>query len=97
MASTFSQIKTGLDTISARIAADRAKALTAKATLTDVVADLNQLGTDNTQLVSDIDAALTATPNDVALQNAKAEKDRLVAEFNALKTVATNAANAITA
>jgi hypothetical protein len=33
----------------------------------------------------------------VALQNAKAEWDRLLAEFNALKTVTTNASAAITA
>lgn len=97
MASTFSQIKSGLDRISDRIAADRGKALAAKQSLNDVVADLNQLQTDNTQLIADIDAALTASPNDVALQNAKAEKDRLVSEFTALKTVATNGANAITA
>jgi hypothetical protein len=97
MASTFSQIKSGLDSISDRIKADRAKAISAKASLTDVVADLNQLGTDNGQLVADIDAALVANPNDNALKTAKAEKDQLVTEFNALKTMATNAAAAITA
>jgi hypothetical protein len=97
MASTFSQIKSGLDAISARIVADRSRAVQAKAILDDVKADLSAMGTDYATLVSDIDAALTATPNDVALQNAKAEKDRLLAEFTALKTIATNASAAITA
>lgn len=97
MASTFSQIKTGLDAISSRIVANRAKVHSVRANLVDVSADLTQMGTDYGTFVTDVDAALAASPNDVALQNAKAEKDRLVAEFLALQTVATNATNAITA
>lgn len=87
MAQTFSQIKTGLDAISARIVTDRTKAAQYKAQLTDVATDLTALGTQYTQFVADVDAALAAAPTDAALINAKAEKDRLVAEFTALKTV----------
>lgn len=97
MASTFSQIKSGLDAISSRIVENRKRVLAARDALVDVSANLTQMGTDYGTFVGDVDAALAASPNDVALQNAKAEKDRLVSEFNALKTIATNATNAITA
>ena len=94
MAQTFSQIKTGLDTISARIVADRALLVQAKSTAQSVAADLTSMGTEYTQFVQDVDAASAANPTDAAYTNAKAEKDRLVAEFNALKTVANNTVTA---
>jgi hypothetical protein len=97
MAATFSQIKSGLDAISRRIVDNRTKVQQAKAMLASAQADLMQMGIDYGSLVTDIGAALTASPNDVAVQNAKAQADRLVAEFNALKTICTNAQNAITA
>jgi hypothetical protein len=97
MASTFSQIKSGLDAISRRIVDNRNKVVQAKTELAGVSTDLVSMGTEYSQLIADIAAALTATPNDVSIQNAKAESDRLVAEFNALKTICTNAQAAITA
>ena len=95
MASTFSQIKSGLDALADRLSANRAKALTSKQSNTDIAADITQMGTDNAQLFTDINALATANPNDVAIQNAKAEKDQLVAEGTALKNAATAAANAM--
>jgi hypothetical protein len=94
---TFSQIKSGLDAISDRIVTNRAKLAQQKAQVSDVAADLTAMGTQYTTFVADIDAALAAAPTDVALQNAKSEKDKLVSEFTALKTVANNGVSALTA
>jgi len=95
MSVTFSQINTGLDAISGLIVSDRADAVQAKANLQAVVDRLTALGTQYSQFVSDVDAALAASPSDPALINAKAAKDRLVAEFTALKTAVQNGVAAL--
>lgn len=97
MAATFSQIKAGLDAIAARIVTNRNRAKSARDTLATAVADLAALGTEYGQFVQDVDAALAEAPADPALINAKAEKDRLVAEFSALSTAVTTGRDAIVA
>jgi hypothetical protein len=94
MASTFSQIKSGLDVIGQKIRAERASLVTVKGQATAIEANLNQLGSDYTSLIQDINAAAVASPNDTAVKNAKAEADLLVSEFQALRTIATATKNA---
>lgn len=94
MASTFSQIKSGLDTIGQKIRASRSSLQAVKNTATAIESDLTQLGTDYTGLIQDIGAFAVANPNDTAAKTAKAEADLLVAEYAALKTIATATKNA---
>ena len=86
---TYSQIKTALDEISSRIMQERSRLMNAKASITQAKAALGNLETQYGGIVVDIDAAATDNPNNEAYQQAKAEKDLLVTEFNALKSTAT--------
>lgn len=81
MATTFSTAKVGLDEIAARIQQHRKALENAKAGISSAKAALDGMATTYGQLVGDIDAAVTADPEDVAWANLKAEKDNLVAEF----------------
>jgi len=92
MASTTSQIKAGLDDISARIVGERGRLSQAKAGITTAKTVLAGMVAQHAALVADIDGL---TGSDPFVLLAKDEKDKLVAEFQALKTVATNAETAV--
>lgn len=78
---TFSEARVGLDEIAVAIRNSQALLVQAKNNPTSVKNSLDQIAAGSSQLLSDIDAAAAAAPNNVALQNIKAEKDLLVAEF----------------
>lgn len=96
---TYSGLRTTALEIINRIQANRQRLDGAKASVTVSKSDLDNMATAYTQFVTDVNAYLAANPSDVAAQALKAEKDALVAEFNTLRTGATNfktAADAIT-
>lgn len=78
---TFSEARVGLDEIAVAIRNSQALLRQAKDNPTTVKNTLDQIAAGATQLLADIDAAAASAPGNVALQNLKAEKDLLVAEF----------------
>ena len=84
----FSAMKTGLDEIAARIQANQQRIIRAGQLCDQAEADLILLQTQYGEMVTAI-AAAAAGSDDQALALAKAQADLLVAEFLALKTVAT--------
>lgn len=88
MAATFSEGKTGLDDISREIRNARALLDQARSNPTSVVQSLDALAASTQTLRDDIDAAALAAPNDRAIQNLKADKDKLVQEFTAKRAEA---------
>lgn len=95
MAFTYSEITTALDEIRARIASNRSRLASARATVLQAETDLTAMNAAYSQYVTDLNTMVTANPDDAAVQAAKADKDRLVSDFQALKTKATNIKNAI--
>lgn len=95
MASTYSQIKTGLDNISSAISTARNRLTQAQQQTNTAVAELGSLQTQYASLIADINDLATAEPANAASQNAKAEKDKLVAEFQALNTLAASLKTAV--
>ena len=80
MASTYSDRKNALAEISTRIQTNEGRIANSKTQVSTAVTDLSAMSTAYAAIVSDIDAALLATPDDVALQFQKAEKDQMVAD-----------------
>lgn len=95
MATTFSEGRVGLDEIAVAIRNSQALLQQAKNNPTSVKNSLDQLAAGHTQLLADIDAAAASNPDNPALQNLKAEKDLLVAEFTAKRTKAVALENAV--
>lgn len=86
MASTFSQIKSGLDEISDRNKRNREHLARARDFIVKAQTDLAAMPGEYTSLVQDINQAAIDNPTDQAFQLAKSEKDKLVANFNSLKS-----------
>lgn len=78
---TFSEARVGLDEIAVAIRNSQALLVQAKNNPTSVKNSLDQIADGAAQLLADIDAAAAAAPGNAAMQNIKAEKDLLVAEF----------------
>ena len=95
MAIVYSQAKTTLDEIAARIEANRKRIANAQALLTAAEADLTAMASAYASFVTDLNTLAAANPSDAAIVTAKAEKDQLVTNFNTLKTEATNKLTAI--
>lgn len=88
MATTYTSARVALTEIAQRSDANRKRLDQAKATISAADADLGAMPTAYGTIVTDINAAAAAAPGDAALQALKAEKDKLVADFQALKTEA---------
>lgn len=86
MASTFSQIKSGLDEISDRNKRNREHLARARDFIVKAQTDLTTMQTEYSTLVADINQAAIDNPTDQAYQLAKSEKDKLVADFQSLKS-----------
>ena len=95
MPSGYSERKVALDEIAVRIRANAKRLTQARQTVATAEADLTAMTTDYAGIVADINADALANPNDEAFQLQKVEKDKLVAEFQALMTKATNVKDAI--
>lgn len=89
MQTSYSTAKVALDEIAQRIQGDRRKLQQIKTTAHQVEADLDAMPSQYGTIISEINDAATNAPNDIAIQNLKAEADKLVAEFTSLKDSAT--------
>ena len=97
MSTTYAQAKTALDEIAGRIHQNQARLDSAEGQIATAEAELAGMSAQYAQVVADLDAMAAADPGNTALQVAKQEKDLLVAEFNALKAVATDMKDALAA
>jgi hypothetical protein len=82
---TFTEAKFALDAIAKRTTSNMSQVKQARDILAGVVTNLEAMQTEYTAIVADINAADGA---DAAWAALKAEKDKLVADFNAVKTAA---------
>lgn len=89
MSTTYAETKAALDEIAARINQNKARLGSAKQQIATAEAELATMPGQYGQVIADLDAAAAASPDNAALQVADQEKDLLVAEFIALKAVAT--------
>jgi|CXWL01.1.fsa_nt_gi chromosome segregation ATPase len=90
MTTTYSERKVALDEIAARIRANDKRLREARNQLAAAEADLTNMQTAYAAIVQDINADAAANLTDGAHQAQKADKDKLVAECQALKTRAAN-------
>lgn len=95
MATTYTQAKAVLDEIAARSEQNRKKLDQAKAVIVAADNDLGSMASAYYAFVSDLNALATANPDDAAIQAAKTEKDAMVTDFQALKTVSAGLRTAI--
>ena len=92
---TYTETKATLDDIAARSENNRKRIESAKSALAQAEADLNGMAAAYSGFVAQLDTDAAANPNDDAWQTALAEKNQMVADFQALKTRATNLVNAV--
>lgn len=92
MASTISQVKAGLNEIATKIAQERSRLAQAKTSITAAETALAGMPAQYGTIIADINAA---TGTDPFVLLSKDESAKLTAEFQALKTTATNAKNAV--
>lgn len=97
MAQSYSQLKLKITEITTRIRDNRNRLDTAKGSAALAVTDLTAMQTAYAATVADIDAQLASAPTNAAFAAMSADKNALVAEFNALRTAATNMKTAIDA
>ena len=95
MATTYALTKQALDEIAQRINQNQGRLDSARDQVATAEAQLAGMPGQYATIAADLDAAAAAAPGNPALQAAKAEKDFLVAEFQALKTKATAIKDAI--
>lgn len=91
MAFNYTKSKAALDTIAQRTERGRGQLIRMQDMGVAVESDLNQMQADYAGLVAEINAEAAARPADLAIQNLKLEKDKLAADFVALKTIAQDA------
>ena len=82
---TYSEIKYALDQIAARNQRNLRKMEGGASAFSGALSDINKMPGEFAAIVSDIDAAAAANPNEAAYTDAKSEKDLLVSDFQALK------------
>jgi len=87
MAFNYTKSKAALDTIAQRTDRYRKQIVAMQTQIQDMGNGLNGMPTEYSGLVGEIDAEATASPTDEALQMLKLEKDKLVADFQALLSV----------
>lgn len=95
MTTNFTQRKAALDEIANSITSAMAQMANAQAALSAVQSTLGGLAAKYSGVISDIDADATANPSDSALQAMKAEKDKMVADFQAQKARADSFVSAV--
>ena len=92
MASTISQIKSGLDDIAQQIKQHRSKLAQAKSGITSAKTGLAAMPTQYGELLTDIN---NLTGSDPFTLLAKDERTKLIAEFQELLSTATSAETAV--
>lgn len=99
MAITASKAKSALDQISDRIRENVRRMQQAQSLIATADSDLAAMATEFGPTITAINAAAAAAPGDVFWSNVKAEKDKLVADFQAKRATSSamkSAAEAIT-
>jgi len=81
----FTETKTTLDDIAARSEANRKRLEQAKVLISTAEADLAAMPAAYGGFVTQLDTDAAANSGDTAWQNAVAEKDQMVSDFQALK------------
>lgn len=95
---TYTQLTDVADRVRRELATHQNNLEAAKAAFASVSSGLTSMGTSYGTWASEVNALATANPNDAAVQALKADKDRMVTEFNSTKTRAdalTSAVNGI--
>ena len=92
---TFSEMKTALDEIAATISAARMSLDKCGENAAKAQTNLGNLSTEYSGIVAAINQFLSDNASDEAAKTMKAEKDLLVAEFQALQTAAGQMVTAI--
>jgi hypothetical protein len=86
----YADIKSGLDQLALKISNEKARIVRGRLELTKAQTELAALPAASAELRTAIDDAATANPTDEAYIMQKNEKDKLVANFQALKTYCDN-------
>ena len=89
MAATYSAIRAALNDIPERTEANRRRLVQARSQLQAAIDDIQRMELDYVTVIQDLNSQAAASPGDAVLQRAKAEKDRLAADFQELKTLIT--------
>lgn len=97
MAYTYAQLRTISQRVLTDLARNQDNLDAGKALFASVETSLTQMGSQYADWATQVDALATANPADEAVLSLKADKDRMVSEFNASKTRATNLKNAVAA
>lgn len=92
---TYTETKAILDEIATRSEANRKRIEQAKAQISTALADLTAMGSAYSGFATQLNTDAAANPGDGAWQNALAEKDQMLVDFQALKTRATDIDTAI--
>ena len=97
MAYDFAGLKVRLANVAQDIDSQRQRFDQAKAAIVACNTTLGAMPTTYGAVIADVDAGAAANPADVAWQNAKAEKDLFVLNFQALKATVQAAVDALAA
>lgn len=92
---TYTQTKATLDEIAQRSEQNRKRLDQARATIAAALSDLTAMQTAYSAFVTQLNTDAAANPDDQAWQLAKAEKDQLVTDFQALRIEANSLNTAI--
>lgn len=95
MAYTYAQLRTISQRVLTELARNQDQLDSAKAQFSAVETSLNQMGTQYAEWATQVDALASANPNDEAVKALKADKDRMVSEFNGSRTRAAALKNAV--
>lgn len=95
MAFNFTKTINALDQIAERIIRARNRLDSAKVAFSLGSTDLANIPSDFSTVVTELNAEATAKPGDDAIQDLKAVKDKMVADYQALKADADSAVTAL--
>ena len=87
---TYSEIKAVLDEIAGETSKNQKLTASSRVRLVTAQTNLASMPGKYGSIISDIDQAAIDNPNDDAYQLAKSEKDKLVVDFQALKSYVDN-------
>jgi hypothetical protein len=85
---TYTQTKATLDEIAVKSETQRKSLVNARSAVASVEAALQTMQNQYSAFIAEVETDALANPTDPAWQAAKAEKDRLVADFLAVQTKA---------
>lgn len=96
-APTFCEVEAALDNVRNDVNSNKSRYAGAVAQIAAAKNAVAALTTTYSGVAAEINAQVAATPNDTAWKMAKVRLDKIVAEYNALKTKLQSAVDALTA